>query len=1088
MKLDFYHIVGRSLIYNIKGALNQIIIIVILTAVIAGSLMTGKSVRSSLRKSSLEKLGNAGILVSSGIRYCDPSLAARLYYKNGLNCTGLLELDGFCQGFSSGQIAPQVKIFGVSDDFFSFQGNEMIKLEKGEAAVNEKLAEYLRIETGDELIVRFNPISDIPADAPFSPGKGSTGSVVVKVSKILNQAESGNFSLGISQMFPLNLFMNRSELTDSNGDTSKINRLIFKRDRDVSVEGIYRSLKDVLMPGDIGLKVRPVLKSGGFELISDRIFIDQLQVDEIKAMQINSYPVITYLANSITKGSNSAPYSFISAIDSTFEGLIPSGNGVIINRWLADDLNASVGDTVHIIWYSPDPMNHLKEEGMDFIISKVVGMEGIWGDSLLMPEFPGISKSKTCTDWDAGFAIRSDLIRDKDEEYWNRFRGTPKAFINYSLGRKLWGNNFGPATSIRFRNDVREEKLTELFRGSIEPSKAGFIITDLPEESVKAANAGVDFSTLFLSLGFFIILSAIILLILVVSSYYETKKNSITTLFSMGFPNPIIEKLMFIESVIIAVSGAIAGAFAGAIFNKLIIKALNSVWQGAVQTKTLAADFDIPSLFIGFLVSVSLILIILKVKSARYLKSLNTSERGRARKPPGRTNLIFSVIFLSLSVLLTALSLIFDNLSTLMSFMSGILIFVSMILFTRQYYITGQKKSLYSFRNKQQVSSAYFSFHPNQAIAPVLFLAAGLFAVIITGVNRMNISGNMLLPGGGTGGYLLWGESAVPVRYEPGSSQGKKEFGFNESDLTDLSVVSIRKKPGNDASCLNLNHVASPSLLGLDPGEFIKRGAFSFGVSIRQYKHSNPWISLDQPPQNNCIYGIADQTVLQYGLKLKVGDTLKIRVENGLVLNVIISAGLKSSVFQGYVLIGHRNFTTFFPSVSGSQIFLVNGDPEKTDLYKDILTDRLSEFGAHFETSAEKLSSFFVVTNTYLSVFTILGGIGIILGVAGLGFVLIRNFNQRRRDFGLMMASGFQLESIRRIVFTEQSFILVAGTLTGLISALIATRPSVIQGSGIPWSTILVMVILILLSGFTALMLSVRSITKESLTGILRKE
>ena len=77
-------------------------------------------------------------------------------------------------------------------------------------------------------------------------------------------------------------------------------------------------------------------------------------------------------------------------------------------------------------------------------------MEGIWGDSLLMPDFPGISGSESCSEWDAGVPVKLNEIRQKDEEYWNKFRGTPKAFINYDKGIELWGNNFGPATAIRF--------------------------------------------------------------------------------------------------------------------------------------------------------------------------------------------------------------------------------------------------------------------------------------------------------------------------------------------------------------------------------------------------------------------------------------------------------------------------------------------------------------------------------------------------------------------------------------------------------------------------------------------------------------
>ena len=153
--------------------------------------------------------------------------------------------------------------------------------------------------------------------------------------------------------------------------------------------------------------------------------------------------------------------------------------------------------------------------------------------------------------------------------------------------------------------------------------------------------------------------------------------------------------------------------------------------------------------------------------------------------------------------------------------------------------------------------------------------------------------------------------------------------------------MQARKTSGNDASCLNLNHIASPPLLGIDPSEFVRRGSFSFAVTMKGIEDSNPWQTLDYPPANGTIYGIADQTVLQYGLKIKPGDTLKIRTESGQVLNVVISAGLKSSVFQGYVIIGKENFRRFFPSISGSQVFLADGDPELSELYKSILSEQV---------------------------------------------------------------------------------------------------------------------------------------------------
>ena len=1088
MKLSLFHIVRRSLSYNLKGAVYQIIIIILLTAVITGSLMTGKSVRNSLRRTSFEKLGNTGILISSGIRYFDPSLVTRMSAETGIKCTGVLELDGYCQNFETQQYAPQVKIFAIDDNFFPFHDNENVKIGKGEVAVNERLASTLSLKEGDELIIRFNSITDIPADAPFSPGNESNPSVVFKTGRILNSGNSGNFSLGISQLTPLNIFINRSDLTDSGGNIPEINRLLFDNRMNISIDEIYSSFRDIMKPEDTGLALRLIPATGGYEIISDRIFLDQSQVDEISRLPLSSFPGITYLANSIVNGSRSAPYSFISALEPSLYSGIPEGKGIIVNEWLADDLDAKEGDTLTVRWYSPDPRNRLMEEKMDFIVSNVVRMQGIWSDSLLMPEFPGIAGSESCTDWDAGVEIDMDLIRRKDEDYWNRYAGTPKAFISYEKGKELWAGNFGPATLIRFKEDISENTIRENLAGLIDPYKSGFTISDLPLESVKAASQSVDFSTLFLGLGFFIILSAFILLILVVSTYYESKKDQVMTLYSIGFSNRAIEKQLFLESGLTAVTGAVLGAFTGSLFNMILIKALNSVWQGAVQTNTLVSGFDPFSLVIGFAVTVAVIMLILKFRSSGFLKHLSRPETGKTIKPSPKKSSIAAVIIITLTIITVALSFILPDHVTLLSFLGGVMAFASLILLIRHYYLGKQKSGIYSFRNKNQISDSYYSFNPSQAIAPVLFLAAGLFAVIITGVNRMNISNNMLKPSGGTGGYLLWGESSVPVRGNLTSDAGRRDYGLDEQELKELSVLQARKTSGNDASCLNLNHITSPPLLGIDPSEFIRKGSFSFAVTMKGFEGSNPWETLDYHPANGTVYGIADQTVLQYGLKIKPGDTLKIRTESGQVLNVIISAGLKSSVFQGYVIIGSENFSRYFPSVAGSQIFLVDGRPELSELYKNILTERLSDFGVHFEPAGERLASFFVVTNTYLSVFTILGGIGMILGVAGLGFILIRNFNQRKRDFGLMMAAGYSVKSIRRIVFGEHAGILLAGIFTGIISSLIATRPSIMNYSEIPWKTLAVMVVLVSITGFTALIVSVRNIKSHTLITNIRKE
>jgi ABC-type antimicrobial peptide transport system permease subunit len=257
---------------------------------------------------------------------------------------------------------------------------------------------------------------------------------------------------------------------------------------------------------------------------------------------------------------------------------------------------------------------------------------------------------------------------------------------------------------------------------------------------------------------------------------------------------------------------------------------------------------------------------------------------------------------------------------------------------------------------------------------------------------------------------------------------------------------------------------------------------------MKEFSGTNPWQVINKPASGNTIYGIADQTVLQWGLKIKPGDTLILKAENGQPLNILIAAGLKSSVFQGFVIIGEENFNRFFPSVSGYSVFLADGESELSELYMTTLADRFSAYGISIESSAKRLASFFEVTNTYLSVFTILGSFGILVGVIGLGFILLRNYEDRKREFALLMATGFSIKRIRKIIFSEQLLILFAGLLTGIISAVLATLPSVRSGANVPWVLLIVVSVSVVAAGVTSLLIAVKNIKSESIISALRKE
>jgi putative ABC transport system permease protein len=1087
MKQNLLSSVFRSLRYSAKDSVYQVIIVALLSAIITGSLFTGYSVRNSLRKTSAEKLGSTDIIVSSGLRFFDVSLSQRVEAVAGEKAVSLLESDGYCQNFSSGSTALNIKILGIRKDFFSFNGNDTLSVNPGYVAVNSKLANQLGISQGDEIIVYFRPVDPIPSNAPFSPSKNSNGSKVMKVERILNSSESGNFSTGVSQIIPMNIFMNAIDFQGYDITKSRANRILIRNSKKRTPGEFQAIISGILTPSDLGLSLRKSEKTGETEMISDRIFIDSTIVSEVKKNIPTVSPVITYLANSLTVNGKSAPYSFVAGLPSS---LLPdlSDNCIIVNKWLADDIGGTTGDTLTMTWFTTSSTNILKEKNRQFVIVKVIANDSKWCDPSLMPDFPGISGSTTCSGWDAGVPVILDRIRRKDEAYWNEFRGTPKAFISYKTGKEIWGNNFGPATALRFPSYMQTEEITNKLYGSLDVLKSGFTISDARRSSEKAASESVDFSTLFLGLGLFIIVSSLILLVLAMEMFFSSRKKQVKTLYCLGFRNGYIRRQLFIESAFLSCAGALTGAFTGYLVNRIIISQLNSVWSGAVQTDTLSAAFSFVPVIIGFLATLFVASLVIMIMTGKFLKGLSSPATGAIMIPSARRNLLFLVLTGTTALITIILSLLSGKNSMMLAFTGGSLLFIALILLLRFLFIKRSTIKGGKYPGLRNLADKYFSFHPGEAITPVILIAAGIFAVIITSVNKQIIGPDDLLTSGGTGGYLLFAESALPVQMNLNSTEGKKEFGFDEPEFSDMIIEQAGRLSGDDASCLNLNHVSTPPLLGIDQEHFIKRGSFSFATQIKNYHKKNPWSLLDEKPGLNTIYGIADQSVLEWGLKLETGDTLKYKSETGEDLNILIGAGLKPSVFQGYLLISKKNLEKYFPTIAGGSVFLIDGNPTLSKEYKEALTERLSGYGLSVLDSGDKLSTFFQVTNTYLDVFTILGIFGIVLGVAGLGFVLLRNFNRRKNEFALILAAGFSLQKIRSIILRDNIIILVWGTVTGLLSALVATLPSLKSGNAMPWGSLALLIAALITSGTIALLLGAGNIRNRSLVTSLRIE
>jgi ABC-type antimicrobial peptide transport system permease subunit len=119
----------------------------------------------------------------------------------------------------------------------------------------------------------------------------------------------------------------------------------------------------------------------------------------------------------------------------------------------------------------------------------------------------------------------------------------------------------------------------------------------------------------------------------------------------------------------------------------------------------------------------------------------------------------------------------------------------------------------------------------------------------------------------------------------------------------------------------------------------------------------------------------------------------------------------------------------------------------------------------------------------------VLGALGLLLGSAGLGVVVLRNVLERRGELALLQAVGFRRGALQWLVLSEHGALLVVGLLVGGAAALVAVLPEWLRpGSDLPMASMAVTLGLVLVSGLIWTWAATRLALKGSLLPALRNE
>ena len=1085
MKLS--KLIHRSLIFYKKQHLALLIGTIISTAVLTGALIIGDSVRGSLHSLVDKRLGNKEYVLQSGDRFVTNELANKISAELEINSASLLQLKGIAINSETDTRINKVQVLGIDNSFWELSNLEIGAPLEDEVYISQNIAKKLELSLEDELLLRVSNVDVIPLNAPFAEEKDATISFRLIIKRILSDHEMGRYSLQSDQKAPFNVFVNQSQLDQTLDLEDLVNTILAEKSDQINAELLNESLKKSWNLEDAGLFIRELKDEKKYEVLSKRIFIDEsiaLALNELSPI----HKILTYLINSIRNDTFETPYSFVSAISDY------KGEGIHVNNWLKNDLHIKNGDLLTLKYFSIGPLRKLEVKEHSF---HVIGFseidDGPYRKSL-MPEFPGLADAGSCSDWNTGVPIDLDKIRDKDEDYWDEFKGTPKAVISLELGQKLWGNKYGQYTSFRFGLDqYSEDELADSILSKLNPAELNLSFINARGEGKLAAKNSVDFGELFLSLSFFVILAGVLLTILLFALNTASRSQETAILASIGYRRKKILKIRLIESSVVMAVGSLLGVGFGILYNQLLLSGLNSVWQDAVKTNMLSVHLKASTLLIGGLSGLVISFLSIYFVTRNQLKQQLASSLKKQNN--SKSNKINWSLWISWTGFAGAIGLVVYSIIDGVHYnasaflLAGFLMLIGIVLTVNRFIGKRNEKSKNANFSLKSLVFKNLGLHQKRNIATISLLALGTFAVIITGANRKTFYGVENDNQSGTGGYLFWAETSIPILHDLNSEDGIERFGLDDTITKDIEFHQMQVVEGNDASCLNLNLVQNPQILGVNYIDFINRSSFSFTKGFYYPLINSPWMFLKHHDSNNIYSAIVDQTVLTWGLMKEVGDTLFYKDEFGEQIGFIIVGALGNSIFQGNILVSNKVIQKHFPTLSGSKIMLVDGPTEKKIEIEQMLNEQFIDRGIEISSTSQRLAEFNSVTNSYLTVFMMLGGLGILIGTIGLGIVLLRNLQDRKYELALLKALGYQKNQIFKLIITENLLILFLGLITGIIAAFIGILPSLLSPSfTLPYGFVLLLLGSILLVGFLSIYLTAKGSLKRNYLEHLRRE
>lgn len=1088
------HLVWRTIRHYRGSSLAVVAGLAVATAVIAGSLIIGSSLRGSLLDLALDRLGGvnyAAVLsrpVSDGV-------------VTGTDALPLLQTTGSATPAMGEPTPVPVVVWGLDDKARALmqlppQGDGLL--------INAALARDLQVRAGDEIALGVNRPRAIGMDSLFARRKLADvmATLQLPVVAILPDNGPGDFRLDGQSARPRNVFISREALARVLDMAGKANVLVAPMQPGDSSD-LTATLAPRLSLADHGMHLRTQPQT--LALTSDAFTLKRSQVETAdrvaKELGGRADPVSVYLATRIhAPNGREIAYAIIAgnhdakrlSLRDEWPG---SGKAIALNTWAAQDLQAKPGDVLTLEYLVASRDGTFPKKTTTARLVGLVPIQGAAADPHLMPEYEGLTDAVTLSDWKPPFPIDMSRITPRDEEYWERHKTTPKAFVPLAMIEAMWGSSDSYVTSVEITPPVGQSPAA--FAPAFEAKLLASLQTGQPviafrntfDQALQAAAGTTDFSQLFLGLSMFIIAAGIGLAAMLVRLGIERRTSQIGLMLAVGMTAQRVRRLLLAEGMILNLGGVLVGLPLGVLYAGGLIRAMSLYWRVALgDAPALWLHMRPLDLVIGAVAGLLIgrLAIQLSLRGLHRLDPVALWQYGLRREVAsagrrGAGRQVAALVAMPLAAVgLLAWSLASGGASRPVAFFGAGALLLGAAMPALSLSLTGGRRGV--LRRLRGLAWRNASVNARRSQLVFGLIAAASFVLVATAASTRNLGlSDTFDRDSGTGGYNLVATSTVPLPYNPSSPAGRRNLGLSEADeglLSRCEIVSMLGSPGDDLSCLSASSPDVPRLLARPDGLQLKTDYGS------RSEAPAPTGGADQP-----VPAVGDADTVLWRLHLKVGAVWEAQDAYGRPLKLRIEGLLHRSIFAGHLLVGESDFRRLFADVTAPSFFLIRTPRENEAAVMAALRRSWGDLGLQVRPSREILAEYAEAQNVYISMFLALGALGLLLGTVGLAVVTVRNIVERRSELALLAAIGFSPRRLTWLLLAEHGGLVVLGLLLGAATAFVAMIPQLSSAeSSVHWLGLGVALASVLVVGLGSNLIAIRRSLDHDLIAALRHE